>query len=109
MKNILTKVLILSSFLLPKVTSAHVGSHLYQLDTASKLALTIDSITGWILNISMGLGAALVLYAAFLYVTARENKDKNEKANTALTYAIIILVIGVLIGGVNIILQRFIF
>ena len=109
MKYILTQGLVLALTLFPKVASAHIGSHFYELDPANKVAATIDKITGWTLNITMGLGALLVLAAVFFYATAKGEESKAEKANTYLTYAILVLIVGVLVGAINIALQHFIF
>lgn len=108
-KKLIPYQILLFLLIFPSKVGAHIGSHFYEIDNASKWARITDQVVGWILNLTMAAGILLVGGAVYYYLTAKEKEENNQKANTYLTYAIIVLLAGVVVGGLNIIAQRFIF
>ena len=56
----------------------------------------------------MALSIVFILYAAFLYIISQGNEDRIKMAKTILIYAVIGLVVAVLAGGINVIVQDFV-
>jgi len=94
--SILTSLVMMCVLALPQITNAQIA---YTLQ--SKIAPTsIEGLLLAILNIFVIIATPIIvlfiIYAGFLYVTARGNADQVGKATRALTYAIIggVIVIG---------------
>ena len=95
------KLIIFSYLILPNIAKAHLGAHSASEVDSSGISPTLDSIFHWVMNISIGLGGLLVIYSAFLYLAGRKDKKRKAEASTALTYAIFILSIGLVVGIIN--------
>lgn len=92
------KIILTTAFLLPFLVQAQ-GT--LNFDIKNHLAVnSIEELLVAILNILIVLATPLIvlyiIYAGFLYVTARGNAEQTKQATNALTYAIIggVLIIG---------------
>ena len=68
----------------------------------------IVMIAQWMFGILMALSIVFILYAAFLYVISQGNEERIKTAKTILIYAVVGLVVAVLAGGINVVIQDFI-
>ena len=120
MKKLVVKASLLLSSLIPTVAFAQnpfdPGSGSSTLPTLptntprsfSGLIDVIVTISQWMFGILMALSIVFILYAAFLYIISQGNEDRIKMAKTILIYAVIGLVVAVLAGGINVIVQDFV-
>lgn len=82
------------SLLLPLLAMAALPEPI--LTSPSDIALIITGIYNWIVGIIFVVAIIMVLYAAFLYMTAGASETTLGKSKTALIYAIIGIAVAVL-------------
>lgn len=66
------------------------------------------AITNWIFYILTFVAVIMLLYAAFLYITAGDDEEKVKKAKNIIIYAVIGLMIALLANGVPTLLRTII-
>ncbi len=120
MKKLIVKTSLLLSSLVPTAVFAQdifdPGSGEKQLPTLptntpktfSGLIDVIVTISQWMFGILMALSIVFILYAAFLYIISQGSEDRIKMAKTILIYAVIGLVVAVLAGGINVVVQDFV-
>jgi len=120
MKKLIVKTSLLLSGLIPAVAFADEGFD--PLDPGSTppplpentptnfkgLIDVIVTIAQWMFGILMALSIVFILYAAFLYIISQGNEERIKTAKTILIYAVVGLVVAVLAGGINMVIQDFI-
>src|SRR3989344_6718251 len=120
MKKLVVKTSLLLSGLIPAVAFADEGFD--PLDPGSPppplpentptnfkgLIDVIVTIAQWMFGILMALSIVFILYAAFLYIISQGNEERIKTAKTILIYAVVGLVVAVLAGGINMVIQDFI-
>lgn len=74
----------------------------------SELEGVLMNISRWMFGILMALSIVFILYAAFLYIISQGNEERIKTAKTILIYAVVGLVVAVLAGGINMVIQDFI-
>ena len=120
MKKLVVKTSLLLSGLIPAVAFAddafdpvNPGSDPPELPSNAptdfkSLIEVIVTIAQWMFGILMALSIVFILYAAFLYVISQGNEERIKTAKTILIYAVVGLVVAVLAGGINVVIQDFI-
>src|SRR3989344_1864640 len=113
------KLIVKTSLLLSGLTPAVAFGQSDQSDQAPNLPVNpitdfsgligvIDKIAQWMFGILMALSTVFILYAAFLYIISQGSEDRIKTAKTILIYAVVGLIVAVLAGGINIVIQDFI-
>ena len=67
----------------------------------------INKASGWFFAFIMALAVIMLLYAAFLYLTAAGSEERVARAKTTITYAVIGIAVALLAGGIPRIVQSF--
>ena len=60
----------------------------------------LESITSWFAGFVITLRVILIIYAAFLYVTAAGDSEKVKKAHQTIIYAVVGIAVAILSWGV---------
>jgi uncharacterized membrane protein YgcG len=68
----------------------------------------IDALIGWIFTFLLIGAVVIVLYAAFLYLTASGDSEKVGQANHILRYAVIAIAIAVLSRSIPFVVKNFV-
>ncbi|HEY4496599.1 MAG TPA: hypothetical protein VI432_00405 [Candidatus Paceibacterota bacterium] len=76
--------------------------------TVQGLIDLVNRVFGLLFVIVITLSSVFILWAAFLYVTARGDADKQGQAKTILIYAVVGLIVAALAWGVPKVVQNFI-
>ena len=74
---------------------------------AGDIPTLIDHIATWLLGIGSTIAVIIVIWAAFLFMTSGDNKERVTMARKTLWYAIIGIVILLLAKGVTSLIQNF--
>ncbi len=109
-KNIILAIVLLSTFyflLSTSLASAQVVEIPNPLGSTSDIPTLIDKIATWLLGIGSTIAVIVILWAAFLFMTAGGNKERVTKARQTLWYAIIGLTVLLLAKGVTSIVENF--
>jgi hypothetical protein len=75
--------------------------------TKNNLANFINGMAAWFAGIIFAISVLIILYAAFLFVTAAGNEDKVTKAKSTIVYGLIGIAVAMLAFGVREILVSF--
>ncbi|MEK7629945.1 MAG: pilin [Patescibacteria group bacterium] len=68
-----------------------------KIESASKLSIYVD----WLMGIFWTLAVGMVIWAAFLYLTAGGDEEKVKEAKKRILYAVIAAVIALLATGIQ--------
>ena len=67
----------------------------------------LETIMNWMFSIFLFIAVIMILWAAFMYITARGDPDKTGDARKAFIWAIVAIVIAVIARGVPTIVGNF--
>src|SRR5579863_6151639 len=67
--------------------------------TQNELQAFFCSVVGWFFWIVITISVIMVLFAAFTYVTARDDQEKTSKARKTLTYAAVGIAVALMAYG----------
>ena len=97
MKNLI-KIGLVLSVLAPLVGFAQVGgvTPVLPLGEQTNIITIIDRISQWALGLLLVLAAILIIYAAYLYLTAAGNEENVGKAKNVIIYAAVAIGVGLL-------------
>ena len=108
--NILTKTKkligggVILKLLLPSLALA--GGHPENIiDSPEKIVGVLGTVAAWLFTILMALAVLMVVYAAFLYLTAAGNPDRLTSAKKTLIYAIVAIVVALVAGGIPLLIE----
>ena len=68
--------------------------------------LLAQGIANWLYAFALVFGVIMLIWAAFMYLSARDDEKQIEKAKQTIVYAIIGLVIAMLAAGVPAVLKN---
>lgn len=90
---------VVSSFLFTQVASAQIAAKIGNPTPFTTIEEVIEAILGVLMVIATPIIVFFIIYAGFLYVTARGNAQQVEQATRSLTYAIIgaVLILGAVV------------
>lgn len=93
--------LIILAALFPIVSKAQIAYKIESFITPTTFAGLLESILSIFITIATPIIVLAIIYAGFLYVSAKGNAEQIKKATTALTYAVIggVLIIGAVAIG----------
>ena len=89
---------IVLKLLLPSLALAQIPTDI--LDTPEKAVAILDTVAGWLFAILMSLAVVMIIYAAYLYLTAAGNPERITSAKKTLIYAIVAIVVALVAGGI---------
>ena len=89
---------IVLKLLLPSLALAQIPTDI--LDTPEKAVGILNTVAGWLFTILFALAVVMIIYAAFLYLTAAGSPDRINSAKSILIYAIVAIVIALVAGGI---------
>ena len=94
--NVLHTVIVVSALVLPVIVNAQISFNVDSHITPTSVEGLLVAILNIFIVIATPIIVLFIIYAGFLYVTARGNAEQVQQATRALTYAIIggVLVIG---------------
>lgn len=111
MRSITTKVIVAEIVLLalalaiaPFLTSAQTAPPVVMTSVGGFIDL-LNTILGWMFTIFMVLAVIMIIWAAFVYLTAGGDEEKVGKAKNMLIYAVVAIVVALLAAGVPKIVQ----
>jgi len=89
--------------LLPSLALA--GGHPENIiDSPEKIVGVLGTVAAWLFTILMALAVVMVVYAAFLYLTAAGNPERITSAKKTLIYAIVAIVVALVAGGIPVLI-----
>ena len=107
--NILTKTKkligggVILKLLLPSLALA--GGHPETIiDSPEKIVGVLGTVAAWLFTILMALAVVMIVYAAFLYLTAAGSPDRLTSAKKTLIYAIVAIVVALVAGGIPVLI-----
>ena len=99
------KVAVVAAYALPLVAFAsNIDANTF---TKGNLGNFINGIAAWFAGIIFAISVLIILYAAFLFVTAAGNEEKVTKAKSTIVYGLIGIAVAMLAFGVREILVSF--
>lgn len=76
-------------------------------DDPGDLIDLINKFAGWFFAVIIAVATVMLLYAAWLYLTAAGSEEKVARAKSTITYAIVGIAVAILAGGIPRIVQSF--
>ena len=107
MKKII-KAAVVGAYLLPLAAFAQVATNV-NANTFAKnnLANFINGLATWFAGLILAISVLVILYAAFLFVTAAGSEEKVSKAKGTIVYGLVGIAVALLAFGVGAILESF--
>ena len=107
--NILTKTKklvkggVVLKLLLPSLALAQIPTDI--IDEPGKIVGILNTVAGWLFTILFALAVVMIVYAAFLYLTAAGSPDRLTSAKKTLIYAIVAIVVALVAGGIPLLIE----
>ena len=99
MKKLTTQVVSLLTAGISWVAVAHAQTPQQPIKDKSTLMAFFCAIIGWFIWIVVAISVIMILYAAFQYVTARDDVEKTGRARKTITYAAIGIAVALIAYG----------
>lgn len=107
MKKILLTLVLFSLLSLPLLTAAQVGEP-ESPPTGLDIWTVIDRITNYLFGFLMVVAVILIIYAAFLFLTAAGDPEKVGRGRTTLIYAVVGIAVALLAKGIVVLIRTII-
>ena len=110
MKNMrkIIKAAVVGAYLLPLTAFAQVATNVNpNTFVKNNLANFINGLATWFAGLILAISVLVILYAAFLFVTAAGNEEKVAKAKNTIIAALLGIAVALLAFGVGAILESF--
>lgn len=79
-----------------------------QLETVGGVTSFLDRIVNYLFGIFLVIAVIMIIYAAFLYLTAAGKEDQLNKAKTTIIYAVIAIVVAVVARSLVVLVRNII-
>lgn len=76
------------------------------IDTPGEVEGLLDKAVDWFFTIFMAVAVIMLIYTAFMYLTAGGDTTKVSKARSALTWSVVAIIIALLAGNIPQLLEN---